>query len=75
MLSNYQKISKANNSFTIYTSVPACLANQDLGEHHYLRTESGLRFHYVAKGDPANPLMLFVHGFPEVKMLIVYINL
>ena len=52
-------------------SVPACLANPDLGEHNYLRTASGLRFHYVAKGDPAKPLMLFVHGYPEVGVALL----
>ena len=24
-----------------------------------------IKIHYVAKGDPKNPLILFVHGFPE----------
>ena len=25
----------------------------------------GVKIHYVEKGDPSKPLMLFVHGFPE----------
>lgn len=25
----------------------------------------GINIHYVAKGDPKNPLIIFVHGFPE----------
>lgn len=25
----------------------------------------GIKLHYVAKGDPKNPLIIFVHGFPE----------
>lgn len=25
-----------------------------------------MKLHYVEKGDPAKPLILFVHGFPEL---------
>lgn len=25
----------------------------------------GIKIHYVEKGDPKKPLMLFIHGFPE----------
>lgn len=25
----------------------------------------GIKLHYVEKGDPKNPLIIFVHGFPE----------
>lgn len=25
----------------------------------------GIKLHYVEKGDPTKPLLLFVHGFPE----------
>lgn len=32
--------------------------------HHWAHV-NGLRLHYAAAGDPARPLMLFVHGFPE----------
>ena len=46
--------------------VPECLEDANLGEHSFLTTKSGHKFHYVAKGDDGKPLMLCVHGFPEV---------
>lgn len=33
-------------------------------EHHYAEV-NGIRLHYVSCGAPTQPLMLFVHGFPE----------
>ena len=33
-------------------------------EHHYANV-NGIRLHYVSCGSAAQPLMLFVHGFPE----------
>ncbi|MCX7172696.1 MAG: alpha/beta hydrolase [Proteobacteria bacterium] len=33
-------------------------------EHHYTDV-NGIRLHYVSSGSPTQPLMLFVHGFPE----------
>ncbi|XP_073259123.1 epoxide hydrolase 4-like [Porites lutea] len=44
---------------------PECLLDPELGEHHFLRTASNIRIHYVAKGDTGKPLMLCIHGFPE----------
>ncbi|CAH3187281.1 unnamed protein product [Porites lobata] len=48
---------------------PACLLDPELGEHHFLRTASNIRIHYVAKGDTGKPLMLCIHGFPEIEAL------
>ncbi|XP_070542807.1 epoxide hydrolase 4-like [Ptychodera flava] len=43
---------------------PACLDDNSLGSHAYLRTKT-LKLHYVSNGDRSKPLMLFLHGFPE----------
>ena len=54
-------------NFTIcfYPVPPACLIDPSLGAHEYV-TANGIKFHYVTSGDKTKPLMLFLHGFPEV---------
>lgn len=34
-------------------------------ELHVIDYLQGIKLHYVQKGNPADPLMLFLHGFPE----------
>lgn len=46
---------------------PDCLLDRSLGSHEYV-TANGIKFHYVTAGDRSKPLMLFLHGFPEVYM-------
>lgn len=43
---------------------PDTLNNPKWGDHNYIQLP-GLRMHYVSKGDSRNPLMIFLHGFPE----------
>lgn len=47
-----------------HTIPPRSLSNPEFGEHKYIMA-NGLKFHYVEKGNPDKPLMLFIHGFPE----------
>ena len=49
------------------TVPPDCMRDPALGEHKYV-TANGLKFHYVSLGDPSKPLMLLLHGFPEVSV-------
>ena len=44
---------------------PACLTDPSLGRHEYV-TANGIKFHCVTAGERSKPLMLFLHGFPEV---------
>lgn len=43
---------------------PQCLQQHEYGVSKYI-TVNDVKLHYVEKGDPSKPLMLFVHGFPE----------
>jgi hypothetical protein len=45
---------------------PACLTDPALGRHEYI-TANGIKFHYVTLGERSKPLMLFLHGIPEVS--------
>ncbi len=44
---------------------PACLTDLSLGSHEYVHA-NGLKFHCVRSGERSKPLMLLLHGFPEV---------
>ncbi|XP_054161801.1 epoxide hydrolase 4-like [Oppia nitens] len=62
-----QIIIKRKTFFTVKPrpQPPQCLLDSRLGEHHFLQTKN-IKLHYVSNGDPNKPLMLFLHGFPEV---------
>ena len=45
---------------------PEILQDPAYGTHKYI-TANGIKFHYVANGTEGKPLMLFIHGFPEVS--------
>lgn len=45
---------------------PEILQDSSYGTHKYI-TANGIKFHYVANGTEGKPLMLFIHGFPEVS--------
>lgn len=51
------------------TSPPDCMLDPTLGKHQYVRA-NGIKFHYVTCGDPSKPLMLLLHGFPEVTRFL-----
>ncbi|XP_055296508.1 epoxide hydrolase 1-like [Sitodiplosis mosellana] len=44
---------------------PACFSDPTYGTHKYA-TVNRIRLHYVESGDKSKPLMIFVHGFPEM---------
>ena len=48
------------------SSPPPILYEKRWGEHKYLILNNGIKLHYVEKGDPKHPLMVFLHGFPEL---------
>ena len=55
---------------------PEILQDSTYGTHKYI-TANGIKFHYVANGTEGKPLMLFLHGYPEVSchynLLVIYI--
>ncbi|RWS24678.1 epoxide hydrolase 4-like protein [Leptotrombidium deliense] len=44
--------------------VPKCLTDETLGKHEFISLKD-IRLHYVANGNPENPMMILLHGFPE----------
>ena len=56
----------------IYIVQPDILQDPAYGTHKYI-TANGIKFHYVANGTEGKPLMLFIHGFPEVSWILTAI--
>ena len=50
-------------------SPPSILHDKKWGEHKYIKFKNGIKLHYVEKGDPGRPLIVFLHGFPEFWFL------
>ena len=48
---------------------PNFLKSDSFGTHKYI-TANGIKFHCVTSGSEEKPLMLFLHGFPEVSTII-----
>ncbi|XP_049865624.1 epoxide hydrolase 3-like [Pectinophora gossypiella] len=44
---------------------PTCLTDPKYGVHKYTKVNN-IKLHYVESGDPSKPLMIFIHGFPEL---------
>jgi len=44
---------------------PPCLNDPALGNHVYVQLKN-VKLHYVEAGDKTKPLMVFLHGFPEL---------
>ncbi|KRT79456.1 hydrolase [Oryctes borbonicus] len=55
-----------NNYFRIQNrdNPPACLVDTILGQHKYVKLKK-VKLHYVEAGYRDQPLMLFLHGFPD----------
>ena len=48
-----------------HNAVEATLKDPRWGTQGFIKSVDGTRLHYVEKGDRNNPMILFVHGFPE----------
>ena len=64
LLFKYPFSSKARIFVKARHSPPAILHHKRWGEHKYIKLSSGVKLHYVEKGDPSRPMMVFLHGFP-----------
>ena len=43
---------------------PHCLLDPKFGAHKFMIV-NGVKLHYVESGDTSNPLLVFVHGWPQ----------
>ncbi|GJQ68848.1 hypothetical protein Trydic_g6048 [Trypoxylus dichotomus] len=55
-----------NNYFRIQNrdNPPECLVDNNLGQHKYVKLKK-VKLHYVEAGGKNQPLMLYLHGFPD----------
>ncbi|GLV31968.1 hypothetical protein CBL_07728 [Carabus blaptoides fortunei] len=51
-------------SLRVRDNPPACLVDSTLGRHSYVKLK-GAKLHYVEAGNKNQPLLLFLHGFPD----------
>ena len=63
----YRVIFRCLSSFNSPTAPPLILVNPAYGFHEYATLRDDVKIHYVARGNHSKPLMLLLHGFPEVK--------
>jgi pimeloyl-ACP methyl ester carboxylesterase len=54
-----------HNKTPAASSEPAADIDQDPNLRHMYTDNAGVRLHYVTSGSDRNPLMVFVHGFPD----------
>ena len=54
-------------SHAFHTADPLVVTDASLGQHDFL-TVNGIKIHYVENGPRTAPLMLCLHGFPEVRL-------
>ena len=57
------------SNLSFFAEIPDILVDPALGAHEYM-SANGLKFHYVVKGERTKPLMLMLHGFPEVGVCV-----
>ena len=69
LLFKYPSSPKASLFVKTRNTPPEVLNDKRWGEHKYIKLDNGLKMHYVEKGDPSRPMMLFLHGFPEFWFL------
>ncbi|XP_049527093.1 AB hydrolase superfamily protein YfhM isoform X2 [Dermacentor silvarum] len=48
------------------TEEPACLRDPALGTHEFATLDDGMTLHYVSAGRRDKPLVLLLHGFPDI---------
>ena len=63
----YRVMFRCLSSLISSTASPLTLVNPAYGFHEYATLRDDVKIHYVARGNHSKPLMLLLHGFPEVN--------